>query len=44
MLISFTCIGLYLTSFVGFVEAIVYLCRSNESYEEAYIRNKQGWF
>jgi serine/threonine protein kinase/TM2 domain-containing membrane protein YozV/tetratricopeptide (TPR) repeat protein len=44
LLISFTCIGVYLTMFVGFIEAIVYLCRSNESYEEAYIRNKQGWF
>jgi serine/threonine protein kinase len=44
ILISCTCIGLYLTGFVGFIEAIIYLCRSNESYEEIYIRQKQGWF
>jgi TM2 domain-containing membrane protein YozV len=44
ILITLTCIGFYANCFISFIEAIIYLCRSNESYEEAYIRQKQGWF
>ncbi|MFQ3650409.1 MAG: hypothetical protein SNJ75_08760, partial [Gemmataceae bacterium] len=44
ILISLTCIGLYVTIWVAFLERIIYLFRSNESYEEVYIRKQQWWF
>jgi serine/threonine protein kinase len=44
ILISCTCIGLYVTWPVGIIEAILYAVKSNEEYDQLYLIEKKPWF
>jgi serine/threonine protein kinase len=44
LLITLTCIGVYVTLFVAWGEAIKYLLTSNEDYHQAYMVEQRGWF
>ena len=44
LLITCTVIGIYATTFIGFIEMVIYLTKSNEEYARIYLRDKKAWF
>ena len=44
LVVSLTGIGAFIMGPIGLIEGIIYLMKSEEEFEETYIRNKKGWF
>ncbi len=44
LVLIFTCIGFYVNIIIGWIEAVVYLTRSDENYYQVYYRDMQSWF
>jgi serine/threonine protein kinase len=42
--ITCTLVGVYVNAFLGFIEMIIYLTKSNEDYARIYLRDKKSWF
>jgi TM2 domain-containing membrane protein YozV len=44
LVISLTCIGAFPMRIIAFIEAIMYLTKTDEDFYNIYIRNKKEWF
>lgn len=42
--ITITIIGVFITIPISLIEAIIYLCHSDEEFHETYITNERTWF